>query len=94
MSNEFIVEFKSMVFLFFIMFIIIVFFALIFQYCRISIHPNVVVFVDKKLIYRGSDCCVDIISSGFNTTVKTSKFLCIFPDKSYTSKDVVVESVE
>ena len=64
------------------------------QLARIAIHPKVEVFVDQKLIYKGSDVCVGIISSGFNTTVKTSKFLCTMPDKSYTSKDVTVNTVE
>jgi hypothetical protein len=57
-------------------------------------YPNVEVFVDEKLIYKGSDMCVDVLSSGDTTTVKTSKFSCIFPDKSYTSKDVVIRTVE
>jgi hypothetical protein len=64
------------------------------QLIQIAIHPKVEVFVDQKLIYKGSDVCVDITSSGFNTTVKTSKFLCIMPDKSYTSKDVFIRTVE
>ena len=56
--------------------------------------PKVEVFVDKKLIYTGSSLCVDVLSSGDTTTVKTSKFYCIFPDKFYTSKDVVIRTVE
>lgn len=76
-----------------VIFIAIAFFIPI-QIWRIYIHPSVEVFVDQKLIYKGSDVCVDIKSSGFNTTVKTSKYLCLMPVKSYTSKDVTVNTVE
>ena len=58
------------------------------------INPKVEVFVDQNLIYKGSDLCVNISSGGYTTTVKTSKFLCIFPDKSYTSKDVIVRTLD
>lgn len=64
------------------------------QLIGIAIHPKVEVFVDQNLIYKGSDLCVKITSSGFNTTVKTSKYLCIMPYKSYTSKDVTVRTLE
>jgi len=58
------------------------------------LYPEVEVFVDKKLIYTGTSLCVDVLSSGDTTTVKTSKFYCIFPDKFYTSKDVFIKTIE
>lgn len=58
------------------------------------ISPTVEVFVDQKLIYTGIDFCVDVSSGGCTTTVKTKKFFCVLPDKSYTSKDVAVRTVE
>ena len=48
----------------------------------------------ENLIYKGSDLCVDVSSSGYNTTVKTSKFFCLLPDKSYTEKDIVIRTVD
>lgn len=59
-----------------------------------AVQPNVEVFVNKELIYKGTNACVDVISSGDTTTVNTSKFCCMMPDKTYTSKDVVVRTVD
>lgn len=72
--------------------IIVVPFGVIFH--KQSIYPKVEVLVDNKLIFTGSSACVDIKSSGFNTTVTTSDGLCILPVQTYTSKDVVVRTVK
>ena len=71
-----------------------IFLALIILTIIFSINPKVEVFVGENLIYKGSDLCVDVSSSGYNTTVKTSKFFCLLPDKSYTDKDIVIRTVD
>ena len=71
-----------------------IFSALIILIIIFSINPKVEVFVGENLIYKGSDLCVDVSSSRYNTTVKTSKFFCLLPDKSYTDKDIVIRTVD
>lgn len=49
------------------------------------------VFVDGKLIYEGSSAGFNIESGGYTTTVTIyGGFLYLFPQQTYTSKDVVV----
>jgi hypothetical protein len=86
------------IFVIFISLFTIIFFA----YCivvpitfiGIAIEPNVEVFVDKELVYEGTNECVNVRSSGDTTTVRISKFYCLMPHKVYTSKDVIVRTVE
>lgn len=64
------------------------------NYIDVAVQPNVEVFVNKELMYKGTNACVHVESSGDTTTVNTRRFHCILPDKTYTSKDVVIRTVE
>jgi len=64
------------------------------NYIEVAVQPNVEVFVDKEIVYKGTNACVSVKSSGDTTTVKTKRFYCILPHKTYTSKDVVIRTVE
>lgn len=89
--------FEGICALFITVFIIIfLYFALIIPitFLGIAIEPNVEVFVCKELVYKGTNACVRVESSGDTTTVRTSKWLCMMPDKTYTSKDVFIRTVE
>lgn len=66
------------------------------QVSRVYLSPEIEAFVDGRLIYKGREACVHVSSGGYATTIKTDAIwsFCFLPDKSYTSKDVIVRTVD
>ena len=49
------------------------------------------IYINENLVFEGINGCLDIISGGDTTTIKTYKgFLCFFPDKIYTDEEIKV----
>ena len=59
------------------------------QIFNLMVQPRIIVMVDGKEIYRGSNACVEESSLGSATHVQIGRGpFCIIPGPKYTSKDV------
>jgi len=53
------------------------------------------VFVDGVLVYKGSSAGFEVLSGGYTTTVTIyGGFLYLFPQQTYTSKDVIIKGTK
>ncbi len=62
------------------------------QIFDLTFQPAVIVSIDGKEIYRGSNACIEETSLGAATHVQIGRGpLCLFPGPKYTSKNVTTK---
>ena len=59
------------------------------QMWDLHFQPKIIVKIEGKEVYRGSNACIEEASLGSATHIQINKgFLCLFPGPKYTSKNV------